>query len=567
MALNPLQDLSCALWELSAGPGRRPAVGGVRRGAALAGPFRALGLLCGLLCWAAPALAQERSQIEAFDRSPTSNAAIVIAVQLRARGNVPGAANWAERALACPNQDSAHRRASALLRELHWPLRDAEAGLVEIQVHPPHALLTVDDVPFLPKRAHYRIWLRSGSHQVLATLAGFATEELIVDAKAGETRSQSIRLRDMRPAVLELDVRPVTGEVWVDGMYQGLSTRRVFQVRAGQRLLEIKADGFMPWTDTWVLAPAERRRVDAQLERAGALRRNRPTASNADRPLSPLELANRGERHELGHRPIDRLRHEGGRPQVSGSAEDAKPRNEDGEGAPALDSPTSPNATPALPSDAPVEVALGADEQVEAPSSPMSSIAKGALWLGTGAAFAAVGAGMVLYGIGEAQAATEAAVQQKAYRARYDAAANLVYAGYGAVGAGAIAAGVSSLYLFGSDGLGRAGRGWLLAGVGTATAAVGAAVMLQAGAAATSADAFSSGDPRYGAIIDGATSAWQAGLAAAVVGGCLAAGGTWLLMVPGQVQEAQATPTLLPMAGGGGAQASGFFGLQLSGRF
>ena len=545
---------------------RRPS-GASRAGAVLTRRWHAAVAMLGLMLWAPLALSQEQSQIDAYDRSPSSSAAIRIAEQLRARGSVPGAANWAERALACPNQGGSHRRASALLRELHWPLRDADTGLVEFHVDPPHALLTVDDVSFLPRRSHYRVWLRSSSHQVLATLAGYATEELMVDAKAGETRSQRIRLQDMRPAVLELDVKPVTAEVWIDGVYQDLSTRRTFQLRAGQRMLEVKAEGFLPWTDSWVLAPAERKRLDVQMERAGALRRNRPTASNAERQLSPLELANRGERHELGHRPLDRLRHDAGRPEVSGSAEDAKPQKGEAGGAQAPGGPAAPNATPVVPDDSPVEVALGADEQVESPSAPLSAITKGALLLGTGAVFASVGAGMVLYGISEAQAATEAAVQQTAYRARYDAAANLVYAGYGAVGAGAIAAGVSSLYLFGSDGLGRAGRGWLLAGVGAATAAVGATVMVQAGGAAEAANAFATGDPRYSSMIDGAPSAWQAGLAAAIVGGCLAAGGTWLLVSPAQLQEAQAMPSLLPMASSGGARAGGLFGLQLSGRF
>lgn len=520
-----------------------------------------------------PALAQMDlpAALSRYNRAPSSTLAMEVAEAQRKRGNVASAANWAERALVAPDQNDVHKRAEAMLRDLRWPLRDANVGRVEIFAQPAMASIVVDDVPLLPRRARYRVWLRSGSHQLIASMTGFSGEDRIIDAKAGEERVVNVKLIDVRPASIQVEVQPVTSEVWIDGVYAGLSTRRSFSVRAGRRMIEIRADGFEPYTDTLDLVPDQQRLVTVTLERAGAMRRNRPTASNVDRPLTPLELANRGERHELGHRPHDRLRSKGTRPEVSGSAADAQPKgDDDGEDDEAPSKPRSSQPEPSDPGSRGGDDGGGSDDGGSddggsdgggdggssgepAPSSPTSSTFKGVLWAGMGALLVGGGVATALIGVQQAQTANAMRVGASGYADTYSKGETLTYTGYGIAGAGAIALGVGGVYLFGRDGLSRTGRGLLLIGLGAAASGTGGWLMLSSVRVGEAANDLALYDKRYDAAFDSAVGTWRVGAVSAGVGALAVLGGVWTLLgSDNPAQQAQ----LLPSFGGGFAGAT-----------
>lgn len=503
-----------------------------------------------------------------YNRSPSSTLAMEVAEDQRKRGNVSSAANWAERALVAPDRDNAHQRAEAMLRDLRWPLRDANVGRVEILVQPVTATISIDDVPLLPKRARYRVWLRSGSHQMIASMPGYGGEDRIIDAKAGEERSVTVRLVDVRPATIQVEVAPVTAEVWIDGVYAGLSTRRSFNVPAGKRMVEVRADGFESYTDAFQLEPAQQRLVTVTLERAGALRRNRPTASNVDRPLTPLELANRGERHELGHRPHDRLRSKGVRPEVSGSAEDAQPKGrDDGEDDPEAPRSSEPRGAEREP---PRGGPDGGDDGGDsgdsgdtagdggsAASGPASSKLKGVVWAGIGTLLVGGGVATALLGVQQAQAANAMRVGASGYAAAYSKGETLTYTGYGIAGAGAVALGVGGAYLLSRDGLSRTGRGLLLIGLGAAASGAGGWLMLSSVKVGEAANGLPLRDKRYDAAFDSAQGTWRIGAIASGVGAVGVLGGLWMLIgSDGGAQQAQLLPAFGPEFAGASLRAA-----------
>ena len=526
-----------------------------------------LGATMALATWpAAPAWAQTdlHEATARYNRSPSATLAMEVAQDQRKRGNVSSAANWAERALVAPDRDNAHQRAEAMLRDLRWPLRDANIGRVEILAQPPTASIAVDDVPLLPKRARYRVWLRSGSHQLVASMSGYSGEDRIIDAKSGEERTVTVRLTDVRPASIEVEVLPVTAEIWIDGVYVGLSTRRSFSVRAGKRMIEIRADGFESWTDAFDLEPNQQRVVSVTLGRAGAMRRGRPAASNVDRPLSPLELANRGERHELGHRPHDRLRSRTNKPVVSGSADDAHPKGDadaDGNG------PTPPRTSQPdrFERDDPGTNAPDANDGAgdgegnsdAAPSGPASSKLKGLLWASMGVLLVGGGVATAVLGVEQAQTANSMRVGDAGYSAAYSKGETLTYTGYGIAGAGAIAIGVGGAYLLSRDGLSRTGRGLLLIGLGAAASGAGGWLMLTSVQVGEEANKLQLRDKRYDAAFDSALGTWRIGAVSAGVGALGILSGIWTLLgSDGDGQQAQLLPTFAPGFAGASLHAS-----------
>ncbi|MEY3012800.1 MAG: hypothetical protein RIT45_1535 [Pseudomonadota bacterium] len=520
--------------------------------------------------WAGTSFADRAADIRRFNQRPRAALAMQIAEGYVAAGKVGPAANWSERALALPDSDRAHARALRLLEQSKWALRDAGFGAVSVTVSPERAQLRIDDQLFLPARARYRIWLPSGSHQLHVSLAGFSTDERVLSARAGEERTYAVKLADTRPATLEVRVYPVTAEIWIDGAYAGLSTQRTFSVKAGRRLFEARADGYTSYTDALDLEPNGRRVIEAQLERVGAVRRGRPAASNVARDLTPLERANRGERHRLGSRPHDRLRSRDPRPHVSGSADDAKPRGlDDDPGAPPPPSPRGGDAgpeperpdasdAPDPEHDAPAEdpgagIDAGVSQDVggggDGGGGPASSILKGVIWAGAGAALVGAGVGVAIYGVTAAQTANDLRLGHGSYTDYYDYGATMTYAGYGVAGLGAVATGVGMVYLFGKDGLSRNTKGMLLLGGGVAAAGVGALLMNTAASVATDAGELPLRDPRYDATFDGAEASWRAGIISAGVGGVAALAGAYLLLTRSSGGTVAGDFDLLPTVG------------------
>lgn len=507
---------------------------------------------------------ESKAAVEAYRRNANAVTAIAAAESLRDAGNVGQAANLAEQCLAYADQRGAHGRALRLLHALKWPLRDAGFGMVELRVDPAHASVAVDEQTFGPRRGRYRCWFSSGSHQLLVVLSGFTSVERVITAQVGETRQYQATLKDIRPAMLVIDVAPVTAEIWIDGAYAGLSTKRSFAITRGRRLLEARADGHTSYTDALDLAPNQTLEIQITLERTGAIRRARSTASDVPRQLTPLELANRGERHRVGQRPLERLRQRGITPIGSGDSTDAKPvapsETADGEPPPPRESPPvdddggrdsgdapqdfGGNGDPGAAIDSDVSSADSADS---AAGEGVSGLLKGVIWSGIGVVLIGGGVGTAIYGAGTTETANDLRVGNKGYVDYYQQGATLAYAGYGVAGIGAIAAGVGGFYLFGSDGLRRGGKGGVLISAGALAAATGGYLVLRSTQAAAVAEGFAFGDPRYDARIEGAQSTWRAGVVAAGVGGVAAIAGLYMLLSkPGGAVYADGGLRLLP---------------------
>lgn len=497
----------------------------------------ALAAALSVLTAALPAFADRGADIAAYNRRPRSGVAMSIAESFLESKSVGAAANWAERALLLPDSGGAHARALRLLERAKWALRDSGFGRVEIYVSPARATLRIDDQVFLPTAPRYRVWLPNGSHQMHVSLAGFTTAEQVVSARAGEERTVRASLSDIRPATLTILVYPVTAEIWIDGAYAGLSTRKTFSAKAGRRLLEARADGYVSYTDALDLEPNAKQRIEISLERAGALRRGRPAASNVDRPLTPLERANRGERHNLGARPHDRLRSRDPRPHMSGGAQDARPneREEAPEDAPPPPRETEAAPPPPAPIDAepepeptPSDPGAGIDAGVSSGGPMSGAMLKGLIWSGVGVTLIGAGVGVALYGVSQAQVANDLSLGNSGYGDYYDYGATMTYAGYGVAGVGAIATGIGIKYLFGKDGLPRRSKGLLLLGSGAVAAGIGGWLMQSATTAASAAADMPLRDPRYDAAFDAAEANWRAGAISAGVGGVALLAGAWM---------------------------------------
>ncbi len=498
-----------------------------------------------------PAQAASKAEIQAFNARPRAAVALRRAKAYAQQGRAGKAVNWAERAVWCRDSTAAQRAAAAKLQErLKWRLRDAGFGVVEVQVGPEGAVLSVDGQVFRPLRTLYRLWLPKGSHQLEVKKPDFHTFRSIITAKPGETRPLRVQLSYAVQPVVTFLVKPVTAEIWRAKDFLGFSTKRTFTLPAGKSLIEVRAPGYTSWVRTLTLKAGDKRTYRLFLDRAVTKGKSRPSASNVQRKLTPLELANRGERHRLGRRPVDAPRHRvyrgaGGAPEpMKQSKPDWKKVDGKGGSAPASDADEPP---PPPDDDGGDEGDLGddggdvgggdsggeaggADTSV---SGTLSNATKGWIYSGIGLALLAGGAGTSIYGVAQANDANGLPLGSSAYDSTYAAATNMTYAGYGSAGVGAISLVVGGFYLFSEGGLSRRGRGFYLLGTGLVTGLVGGWLVLDAVQSAETANSLPLRHHTYDTRFDGAESNWRAGVIAGGVGGVVALVGAWMALTGG----------------------------------
>ncbi len=524
----------------------------------------------------APSAAHATSADEiAFNKRPRARTAMAMARSYLSQRRHGRAVNWANRAVNCADATPSIRaEATRMERDARWQLHDLGFGLVEVRVTPTTAELTVDGQQFRPASARFRIWLPGGSHQLEVRSTGYHDVRKIITAKAGEQRRLNIALVYAVRPIVRFKVAHVNAEVWLSKDFMGFTGGRAITLPVGKSLIEIRAPGYASWVRTLTLAAGEKRTIAVVLDRAIMRGHNRTTASNVRRELTPLERANRGERHRLGHRPGPTRER---RKAYHGSGEAPNVATSEGPawrkvvtaggGQPSVHVPPPTRTEATGPSDTASsgggEVGGGADGAVTATA--FSSAAKGWMYTGIGVALVAAGVTGSVMGVGQAQTANGLSLGDAGYDSAYNDAANLTYAGYGAAGIGLASMFVGGLYLFAEDGLSRSGRGWFLVGTGLATGLAGAWLVTDAIATAKTANGLPIRHFSYDTNFDGAEANWRVGVVAAGVGGAVVLTGAWLLLTregsaaaeadrdePSWLARASFTPTF--WAGSAGAR-------------
>ncbi|MCO4761386.1 MAG: hypothetical protein KC502_07770 [Myxococcales bacterium] len=495
-----------------------------------------------------PAHADKHGE-RAFNKRPRARLAMRLAREYLQQNRVGKAINWVGRAVNCPDATAAIRNeASRMEAKLRWPLRDLGFGVVEIHVSPPGAQLRVDGQLFRPMTDHFRLWLPSGSHQLDVRKTDFHARRQIMTAKAGEERRIDIKLVYAVQPVVKFVVKPVNAEIWLARDFLGFSNKRAFTLPPGKSLIEVRAPGHVSWVRTLTLRPGDKRTIEIFLERALAKGHTRRAASNVRRKLTPLELANRGERHRLGRRKPDR---KNSRPRYRGSGEAPEVQKQKGPDwrkvdagagvSPAIDAPDAPDGPPPEADEA--DDAAAGDEGADAGVSAgaISGTMKGWIYSGIGVALLAGGVGASVYGVSQANYANGLSLGHSQYDSYYDSAANVTFAGYGSAGIGVASLIAGGIYLFGDDGLGERGRAIYLMGAGAVTGLAGAWLVLDAVAIADAANKLPMRHYKYDRDFDGAESNWRAGVIASGVGGAVALLGAWMFLTADSASAAAAS--------------------------
>lgn len=505
---------------------------------------------------------------KAYNQAPKAKAALAIARRYLKQRRHSKAVNWANRAANCPDASGAIRaEASRIEFKLRWLLHDQGFGVVDIQLTPNNATVTLDGQLFRPAGRLVRVWLPNGSHQLEVKKTRYHTVRKIITAKAGETRSVSVSMAYAIPPQVTFVVQPPNAEVWLGRDFLGFSKGRTFSLPAGKSLIEVRAHGYVSWVRTLDMKAGDKRKWKLFLTKSGASTRSRAAASNIQRGLTPLELANRGERHRLGKRPgsgraSTKTFHGSGQapdqPPPSANLPDWQKKGAPSSGAPAADAPTS---TP-INMDG-IDDGNGAGVDAGVSTAPFSDAAKGWIYTGIGVALVAGGVGASAYGVSQAEYANGLSLGHSQYSSYYDNAANLTYAGYGSAGIGLISMVVGGMYLFSETGLSETERGLFVVGTGGVTAAAGAWLILNAVATAEAANALPMRHYTYNTNFDGAEANWLVGVVAAGVGSAVVIAGAVLLLTSdsGNIADSGAESwfartQVLPTFGPGQAGAS-----------
>jgi len=506
-------------------------------------------LLCGALL-ASPAMAKGKSiesQIKRFNKHPDARLAWKLHEHFRSKGQLGKAMNWAERALASPRLTSSiQRQATNLRHSLRWDLRDAGYGLYKINVTPAHAWLTIDRKKIHPRRNQYLLWLPEGSHAMDLKAKDYADESRIIAASRGEVREMRVAMEMIRAPEIRVEIQPANAEIWANRVFLGHATRRVFRVAPGPKVIEIRAPGYIRWVKTIPLKAGARHVIKQKLQREVKDGLKLRMASNVERKLTPLEMANRGGR---GSR-LGNVRNSG--PARGGPPAAARGGGAGGEYAPppGVELPTvempkvnhdDEDAPPAPGGGSYDDVEEDEDEFSDAApadvvvdsgggSSGGSSVFKGLIWSGIGLALVGGGTGLALVSVTNARLANGMALGHSQYDDYYDPAAQMAWVGYGTAALGGVSLAVGSMYLFGAKGLSRSGKGWTLATLGLLSGGVGGYLVLDAVAEAEAANSLKDDDKNYTPNFDGAEQTWWTGVATASVGGLLALTGLYVAL-------------------------------------
>ncbi len=507
--------------------------------------WAALAVLVLLGTWTLPTPAEAAqgdvaSQIERYQKHPDASSAWKLHEHFRKVGHLGKAMNWAEHALASPKLNPTIRRKVLNLRHsLRWKLRDAGFGMYKVLVKPVHAWLSIDGKKMYPRRNEYQLWLPVGSHALDLKAKDYADESRIIAASRGEVREMRVNMEMTRAPELRVEIQPINAEVWANRVFLGRASRRVFRLTPGPKVIEIRSPGYHRWVHTLSMRAGERHVVKQVLKRIKPVGLHVRIASDVERKLTPLELANRGGRgSRLGQA------HTAGparkRPTAMSRGGDA-----DGEYVP------PPRAK--LPS--PVQTIEAVDEDKNEPQQVKSkdepdnpavvdvvadsgggsgnNVFKGWLWSGIGLTLIGGGVGAAMVGVSNARAANQTAIGYARYDEFYDPGAQLALVGYGTAALGGITLVVGSLYLYGNQGLSRSGKGWTMTTLGLLAGSVGGYLILDSITQAEAANALAAGNKNYTPNFDGAEQSHWTGVGAAGAGGLLALVGLYVAFTKG----------------------------------
>lgn len=549
-------------------------------------------LLVGLLLLVGPAWADDEAE---FVRHPSAAVAERVARAALARNQVGKAMNWAERMLQAPGTTLEQMNWVGKVRsELKWRLPDAGLGQVVLKINPAKADVIIDGTLVPHHTASHTLWLPAGSHALEVISGDYTTVTLSISARVGEREFHEIALDPSKLPELIFHVTP-DAEIILNGAPLGPSTRIRYEQPSGNYTVVLRAPGYETWTQQIRLVSGKAHHIDVQLKPSTPPRdpREERRAHQIDRPLLPIEVADKADRHTfkqqvksnldraLGNKvAADAATPKSQREAREKAADSAvKPTVVDAEkfeqsDAMARDAGASGRAPPledtARAADRYVADAVAAkpegnrqvgagrpeaeaetaaqirDEPPTAPSTPWSRSTKGWIYGGAGAAVVGAGLAWAYLGTLDAEAANQEKRGSKTYADNYAAAAQKTYVGYAVAGAGAVGLGLGAYYLFGDGGLSRRGKGWVLGTVGTVTAAVGGWMMFNAAQAASETDTLlTPTNPEYTRRFDLAERDRWIGLGLAGVGvGILTTG--IVLMVTDRSSSARAEPTTTP---------------------
>ncbi len=147
-----------------------------------------------------------------------------------------------------------------------------QPAAIEIQVEPPDALIELDRSG-APARGRLEVVVRPGRHVVTVRRVGYHAEQIEIDAIAGRTHTQRVRLRTAA-APASLVIAGLAGAtVTVDGVAVGTTPLDAGQlalgaIDAGSREVRVERAGHAPWRASLALAPGEAVTIDLRLPRA-----------------------------------------------------------------------------------------------------------------------------------------------------------------------------------------------------------------------------------------------------------------------------------------------------------
>lgn len=488
----------------------------------------AVAAICAAVFAPLAALAAEDSAAEtAYRAKPDAAVAEQIVRRALEHNQTVKAINWAERMVRSPGATADQQALAAKLRgQLRWKLGDLGYAEVKITVRPPTALVLFDGKELLPRTGVHVLWATEGNHEVSAEAPEFTTSLQHISAVRNEKAAVELMLASTKAPILRVFAKPAC-DVWIDGVLAGPSRKVKFALAPGPHRVELRAAGFASQQREFEVNNGDELEWDAQLV-AGAGEKGGPggvhRASDVNREVTERELNETGETGpNIAHAPEVDSPLDGKRDsRVSVSRPTGK------SGALPSERKVGPDISGKAPADGGEAPAVFADPGGTA-SAPWSGRTKGWLLAAPGLAALAGGAAWAMLGAREAEKVNQSlAYGDPGYDAAYDAAAKKATLGYAAAGAGALLTAGGAYYLFGRDGLGRSGKGRLLAGAGALALGAAAYTWLGARAVLASAGGFTAAHPEYQRRVD--LGHRDSNLAYGIGGaGLIAAGiGSWL---------------------------------------
>ena len=106
--------------------------------------------------------------------------------------------------------------------------------------------------------------LQVGNHRLSVASPGYQTKELDVVLEGRTPLRREVTLLS-DSGTLQMTSDPSDAEVFVNGISRGKTPCKVDRIPGGQVTLEVKAEGFKPYTSTVSMAPGEVQAIDARL--------------------------------------------------------------------------------------------------------------------------------------------------------------------------------------------------------------------------------------------------------------------------------------------------------------